>query len=151
MPELPDAIHAEVLRLCEQGDEFAQKNLFDQALSRFRQAWDLLPGPRYQWEAAEWLLATIGDFEFQRGDFAAARVALMDVVKFIDTAKGNPFIRLRLGQCLYEAGEETEAANWLGPAFAMEGLALFGAEDPKYIKFVKSKLQPPPGGWPKGW
>ncbi len=151
MAELSSDDYAEVLRICSEGDEFAQTRDFDQALLRYRQAWELLPEPRYQWEAAEWLLAAIGDAEFQRGEFAAARKALMDAMMSVDSAKANPFLRMRLGECMYETGEEAEAANWLGLAFATEGLALFGGEHPKYFAFVKSKLQPPPGGRPEGW
>ena len=28
---------------------------------------------------------------------------------------------------------------------------LFADEDPKYVEFIKSQLEPPPGGWPEGW
>jgi hypothetical protein len=63
----------------------------------------------------------------------------------------NPFLRLRLGQALYELGDEQEAANWLVPAYLSEGPALFEDDDPKYLEFFCSKLAPPPGGWPEGW
>ncbi|MBS0263832.1 MAG: tetratricopeptide repeat protein [Planctomycetes bacterium] len=151
MAELPDDTYAALLRCSTEGDEFADKGEFEQALSRYRQAWQLLPEPRCEWDAAEWLLAAIGDSEFQRGEFAAARTALMDAMKFFESARGNPFVRLRLGQCMFETGEEAEAANWMGLAFLTEGLKLFEGEHPKYLAFVKSKLQPPPGGWPEGW
>lgn len=64
---------------------------------------------------------------------------------------GNPFLRLRLGQCMYELGESVEAANWLAGAYLLEGNELFSQDDPKYLEFIKSKLDPPPGGWPEGW
>ncbi len=64
---------------------------------------------------------------------------------------GNPFLRLRLGQCLFELGETREAANWLAGTFLPEGTKLFAQDDPKYRAFIKSQLEPPPGGWPEGW
>lgn len=64
---------------------------------------------------------------------------------------GNPYLRLRLGQCMYELGEMTEAANWLAGAYLSEGTKLFAHDDPKYLDFIKSQLKPPPGGWPEGW
>jgi hypothetical protein len=66
-------------------------------------------------------------------------------------ATSNPFLRLRLGQCLYELGEMKEAANWLAGAYLMEGQAIFAEDSPKYLEFVRSKLEPPPDGWPEGW
>jgi hypothetical protein len=64
---------------------------------------------------------------------------------------GNPFFRLRLGQSLYELGDEQEAANWLVPVYLTEGRKPLEGENPKYLEFFRGKLQPPQGGWPEGW
>jgi tetratricopeptide (TPR) repeat protein len=151
MAELPDTLYAEVQRLCAEGDDFANQNRLAEALSRFRDAWGLLPEPRLDWSAALWVLGAIGDVQFQGREYAAGRDTLMTVMKAFPEARDNPFLRLRLGQCLYELGEQREAANWLAGAFLTAGMALFGGQDPKYVTFIKSKLQPPPGGWPAGW
>jgi hypothetical protein len=151
MAELPDAVFREVERLSEAGNQHAAADQVAQALSCFNAAWELLPEPRVDWSAGLWLLAAIGDVQFQSGQFAGGRETLMTAMKFYGEAPGNPFLRLRLGQCMYELGEEREAANWLAGAFITEGMALFGGEDPKYAVFVKSQLQAPPGGWPEGW
>lgn len=78
------------------------------------------------------------------------RTPLMTAIK-CEGAMANPFLRLRLGQCLFELGELSEAANWLTGAFLQEGKIIFAADDPKYLVFLKSKLSPPPEGWPEGW
>jgi hypothetical protein len=52
---------------------------------------------------------------------------------------------------MFELGETAEAANWLAGAYLLEGTKLFAQEDPKYLEFIKSKLETPPGGWPEGW
>ncbi|MFN0019100.1 MAG: tetratricopeptide repeat protein [Pirellulaceae bacterium] len=151
MAELPDSIYAEVERLSSEGNEFADADEFQQALSRFQAAWQLLPEPRTSWSAGLWLLVSVGDMWFQLRRFPEGREALMTAMKYYSEAPGNPFIRLRLGQCMFELGENHEAANWLAGAFINEGMKLFGSEDPKYVLFIKSQLQAPPGGWPKGW
>src|SRR5262249_44277801 len=112
---------------------------------------DLLPEPRTDWEAALWILAAIGDAHFLAGNWQGARDALMEAVKGCAGAAENPFVRLRLGQSLFELGELREAGDWMAPAYLMEGKRLFAAEDPKYLAYLKSQLQPPPGGWPEGW
>lgn len=68
-----------------------------------------------------------------------------------ETPSAGPFLRLRLGQCLFELRELEEAANWLGGAFLLEGTKIFAESDPKYLAFVKPKLSPPRSGWPEGW
>ena len=98
-----------------------------------------------------WLLTAIGDMHFQMARFPEGRAALMEVMKLFDDARGNPFVQLRLGQCMLELGEEKEAANWLAGAFLSEGRQLFEGDNPKYLEFIKCKLEPPPGGWPDGW
>lgn len=151
LAELPYSLYAEVERLSSEGNEFADASDFQQALSRFQAAWQVLPEPRGSWSAGLWLLVSIGDMWFQLRRYPEGREALMTAMKFYAEAPGNPFIRLRLGQCMFELGENREAANWLAGAFISEGMRLFGGEDPKYVRFVKAQLQPPPGGWSKGW
>ncbi|MFO0891091.1 MAG: hypothetical protein U0790_18345 [Isosphaeraceae bacterium] len=98
------------------------------------------------------VLAAIGDVRFQRREFAAGREVLMTAMRCAHGEPvGNPFLRLRLGQCLFELGETEEAANWLAGAFLSEGTKLFAEDDPKYLAFIKSQLQPPPDGWSEGW
>jgi hypothetical protein len=63
----------------------------------------------------------------------------------------NGFLRLRLGQALFELREVAEATNWLAPLYLAEGLAPFDGEDPKCLASFRGELQPPPGGWPEGW
>jgi tetratricopeptide (TPR) repeat protein len=151
MADLPDAVYAAIELLSAEGNEYADEGDYEQALARFQAAWQLVPEPRVNWQAGLWLLASIGDMEFQLGRFVEGRDALMTAMKFYGEAPGNPFLRLRLGQCMFELGEEREAANWLAGAFISEGMQLFGDEDPKYMIFIKSQLQPPPSGWPDGW
>ena len=151
MPELPDAVFTEIDRLSAEGNQLADNGNREKALERFQSAWNLLPEPRESWSAGLWLLASIGDMQFQLGQFADGRQTFMTAMKFFDEAAGNPFLRLRLGQCLYETGNQQEAANWLAGAYLLEGMKLFEGEDRKYIQFIKPQLDPPPGGWPKGW
>jgi hypothetical protein len=151
MRELLDELHDEVKRLCAEGDDLANRQRYEEALRRYGEAWSLLPEPKTDWEAAVWLLAAIGDAHFHRGDFLSGRDALTKAMIHGEGAIGNPFLRLRLGQCLYELSDMKEAANWLAGAYLMEGQAIFAEDSPKYLEFVKSKLEPPPGGWPEGW
>jgi tetratricopeptide (TPR) repeat protein len=151
MGELTDATYAKLTQLTEEGNALADASDIAGALKRFRAAWQILPEPRLEWDAALWLLASIGDMEFQLGHYKQARDELMSAVKSFEEAPGNPFIRLRLGQTLLELGEDKEAASWLAGAYVSEGKKIFENEDPKYLAFIKPQLKAPPGGWPEGW
>jgi hypothetical protein len=115
-------------------------------LKKYGAAWDLLPEPKTQWEAATWILGTIGDVSFQSGDFGAGRDKLSLAMQCPD-AIGNPFLHLRPGQCQFELGSLDRAADELARAYMAEGTEIFGDEDPKYLDFLKTRLKPPPGGW----
>ncbi len=149
---MPDKSDDQIRCLLDEGDELLDEDRIDEAMSHYRAAWELLPNPRIDQPLALDVLAAMGDAHFSHGDFAAGRDAFMTAMKCSHgDPLGNPFLRLRLGQCMYEMGEMKEAENWLAGAYLLEGLALFAHDDPKYLEFIKSQLEPPPGGWPEGW
>jgi len=101
MAELPDELHERIQRLCAEGNDLLDQERYEDAVARFSSAWELLPHPRTDWDAATWILAAIADAHFLRDDFAAMRQPLMTAM-LCGGATGNPFLRLRLGQCLFE-------------------------------------------------
>ena len=150
----PKTLSAKVSRqvdeLCAAGDEFAEKDDYPQAIERYWAAWDLLPEPKTDWQASTWILAAVGDANFLGGDFKAGRDNLATAMHCPD-AIGNPFLHLRLGQCRFELGDFDRAADELARAFLLKGKEVFKNDDPKYLSFIKSKLQEPEGGWPDGF
>lgn len=96
------------------------------------------------------ILAAIADTHFYLGQWTECRNSIQHAFR-CGADLCNPFLRLRLGQSLYELGDEREAANWLVPAYISEGRALFEEDDPKYLEFFRSQVALPPGGWPEGW
>ena len=148
--ELPDDIYERISDLGEAGNEAAEADDLEGAIASYRQAWDLLPEPKQQWQAATWILGAIGDFQFALGDYAAARDTLTQAMECAE-AVGNPFLHLRLGQAHFETGNMERASDELARAFLIEGTVIFDDEDPKYLALIKDKLKAPPGGWPEGW
>ena len=140
----------EAERLLAEGDELADDERDEEALTRFEAAWSALPEPKGDQDLAIQILAAIADCHFYLGGWDECRATAQHAIR-CGADLSNPFLRLRLGQALYELGDEREAANWLVPAYLTEGRALFEDDDPKYLDFFRPKLQPPPGGWPEGW
>jgi tetratricopeptide (TPR) repeat protein len=147
MAELDDRTHAEIQELSARGDELAEQGDYAHALRIYWKAWDLLPEPRTEWEAATWLLAAIGDANFLGGDFAAGRDNLSNAMH-CPNAIGNPFLHLRLGQCQFELGDLDRAADELTRAMMGGGEEIFRDEDPRYAEFLKTRIEPPPGRSP---
>jgi tetratricopeptide (TPR) repeat protein len=140
----------DVARLLAEGEAYLDAEADEEALASFREAWDALPEPKNDQEQAVSVLGALADCHFYLGQWDDCRNAVQQAIR-CGADVGNPFLRLRLGQALFELGDEQEAANWLVPAYQTEGRALFEDDDPKYLEFFLGKLQPPPGGWPEGW
>jgi hypothetical protein len=64
---LPEDKHEQILALREQGDHHADVGDYGAALQAYWEAWDLLPEPGTQWEAATWLLAAMEVGWYGRG------------------------------------------------------------------------------------
>lgn len=140
MATLDDKIYQQVLEHCDHGDELAEDGKYAEALEQYQKAFELLPPPKYIWQAATWVLTAMGDTYYLNEDFANGVKSLSDAMRCPD-AVGNPFIHLRLGQCHYEVGNTESAANELTRAYALEGEGIFEDEKPEYWAFLKTKIQ----------
>src|SRR5262245_21614503 len=111
---MADALE-EAERLLAEGDDLANKELDEDAFAKFRAAWAALPEPKDEQEPAIRILAAIADCQFHLGRWDECRASVQHALRCgADVA--NPFLRLRLGQALYELGDAREAANWLALA-----------------------------------
>jgi tetratricopeptide (TPR) repeat protein len=148
MPDLPDDIHQDVQQLAAAGDRLAEAGQYREARALYEQAWALLPAPAADWEAGLWLLVAIGDTHFLSREFEPARQTFMDAVKLYDEARANPFVRLRLGQSMFELGQLRQASDWLAGAYSLRAWR-FEAMIRK-PPFIKPQLDRPP--WlAEGW
>jgi tetratricopeptide (TPR) repeat protein len=144
MPQhvLNDEIHHRIIDLCAQGDSLAEELRFAEAFGCYRDALGLVPQPAEDWEATTWILAAIGDLYFQEEKIEKALAAFEDAVH-CPGGLGNPFIHLRLGQCSFDLGKMDRAADELTRAYMGAGREIFEADDPKYLRFLETKIKLP--------
>jgi hypothetical protein len=138
--QLPSETCDEIDRLCLVGDQHVEAEEFSSALLAYWLAWDLLPSPKEQWEAAKWILSSIGNVHFLSKSFAAGRHSLFLAMRCYG-ALGEPFIHLRLGQCQFELGNYDCSLGELMCAYMSEGADIFGKDDPKYLAFLKTRVK----------
>lgn len=139
-----------VERLFAEGEALADEERDEEARASFQAAWESLPEPRDEQELAGRIIGAIADCCFYLGDWEGCRRAVQHAFRCGEDVN-NPFLRMRLGQSLYEMGDEQEAANRLVPVYLLEGRTPFEGEDPKYLESFRGRLDAPPGGWPEGW
>lgn len=147
MPSIDDTTYERLQALCAEGDALCEQEDFEAALLRFQAAFKLIPEPRSEYEASTWVLAAMADACFFLGRFEDVRVATTQALLHGQNATGNPFLHLRLGQAHLELGDEARAADSLAGALMLAGPDIFEGQDPKYWDFIRTRVEPPPGGW----
>jgi len=138
--ELEPSVYEAIQAYCAKGDELAAARAFAEAIDEYNKAWALVPDPKNEWDASTWILAAIGDAAFLGGYKTSAREALQYAM-ICPGAVGNPFLHLRYGQVLLDAGEQDAAADELMRAYMSEGSEIFATEDSRYLDFLKTRAQ----------
>lgn len=137
MEELDDKLYERIEELSEQGNEFADEEKYAEAKAKFKEAIELLPIPKTDWEAALWLYASIGDMCYMLNDYKECCDNMFDALNCPD-GNGNPFVQLRLGQALYELGNMEKAKEHLLQAYMLDGEDIFEDQDKKYFDLIRS-------------
>lgn len=125
--ELDDETHGKIEALSEVGNDLLEGGDWRSALVKWRLALDLLPEPKSDWDAATWLYASIGDAQYQGGDFTQAKESLYDALNCPE-GQQNPFVHLRLGQTLHALRDKKSLDHFL-QAYMLDGEDIFLLED----------------------
>ena len=123
---------------------FADGNHRD-AVELFATALALLPPPLEEHRDATEILAAIADGEFAQRRWAESSAAGRQALR-CPGGVDECFIWLRIGQALFELGDNEGAGDALASAYMLCGRELFDDEDPKYFGFLTSVLEPPSSG-----
>lgn len=136
--ELADDIYDKITALSEKGNELIDSDQFDAAIVTFNEALDLIPEPKTEWTATTWLYAAIGDALFLKGDCQKSLDIFYKAYNS-PSATDNPFINLRLGQCLFELGQVDKAEDFLMRAYMLDGTVIFQGDGEKYLTHMRTK------------
>jgi len=143
--ELSPEVHARIVEISAQGDALAKAWNWEDAISKYNDAWEIIPEPKINWEASTWVLAAIADACFLAGYFQSGLDALRYAMA-CPGGVGNPFLHLRLGQCALEKNHMDEAAEHLARAYMSGGREILETDDAKYFEFLKTRILPPASG-----
>lgn len=139
MTSLEHTTELQIKQLCAEGYQHYDRGDFKAALRLFYQAWLQLPKPQSQWPQAGWILTALGDTYFRLGQFREGKEALLSA-RHCQNIDNNPFVSLRLGQCLLELGEQGKARKALTDAYTHGGSSLFNQEANKYRDVIADRV-----------
>jgi len=129
---ITDLLIRKIKVLCAEGYRHYDNRQYKEALRLFYMAWTALPKPQTDYEQGGWVLTAIGDCYFRTEQWEQGRESLSSALH-CPHMRGNPFIHLRLGQCLLELGKKEVACEHLEQAYMNGGSKLFQNEAPKYL------------------
>ena len=138
-PVLDDVLQEQIQDLSAEGDGLVEEKKYSEAAAKYREAFDLLPEPRLEWKPVIWLLLGLGDAYFLMRDYKGAMEVLDDALGCPE-GSGIHFIHLRLGECAFELGDMTRAADELKLAYKGAGRDIFKDEEARYFEFLESRL-----------
>lgn len=133
---MDDGLHRAIVRHTNKGNRLFDQDRYEDAQREFEEALKLIPEPIEDWEAATWVLSSIGDCLFFLGDYAGAHEQFAHAVA-CPGGLGNAFVHLRLGEVQYEQGNQDRAKDELARAYMAGGPEIFAQEDPKYLAFLR--------------
>lgn len=138
--ELDDNIYEQVTKLSREAEKYFDKGYLEKAITTYRQALELLPEPKSEWEAATWLYAAIGDAYWILAEYQNSFDAFFQALKS-PGGIGNPFIHLRVGQLAYVGGDTKKARDEFIRAYMGAGEEIFKSEDGKYFSLIKDLVR----------
>ena len=112
MAELPLNIQKQIDELAEPGNTLLdEQDEWQKAIVVWQKALEILPQPRWQWEAASWFCASIGE-AYWVGEEWKQSLDYFELAKKHEHGN-NPFITFRIGTCLVQLGDEVKARPYL--------------------------------------
>lgn len=136
--ELKDNLYNQIESLSEKGNEAMENERYDEAISFFQQAYNLLPAPKEEWEAYTWIMVSIGDAYFSKQKYQSSLECFRKCYNNGDV--DNPFILLRIGENSLELNDSEMAKEFLLRAYMLEGKKIFKHES-KFLQWLSNNVE----------
>lgn len=135
----PDAVSVEDPRIYELADRVntaMDADEYHEVIDAAREALRLLGEPRSV-DGAMWFLASAGDAYFLQGYFSRALEVFTQARQALG-GHSNPFVLLRLGECLVELDRDDEAVEHLLGAY-MQAPEIVAGQPDKYLDVLRER------------
>lgn len=130
----------EIVKLVEAGNEAHDNNNFEEALTYYQKAWDLIPSKKTEWEISNWLAACFFSVYFDINDYLSAKkwaeLSMLTRGSDIDTA---PLVDL--GMVCFELKEFEDSYKYFDEAYKYGKKRAFQDRPRKYLDFYIEKLK----------
>jgi hypothetical protein len=140
--DIPDDRREAFMATCAAGRACWKSGDLAGAEARFLEAWDLIPEPKVEWDYSQSLSSGFVTFYRDTGQPAKALPWIDTVAAIYDASPASEtHVAMFRGTVLFEMGDLDGALEAFRPQFEKHGKRPFAGEDPKFLKFVTSRLQ----------
>ena len=137
---MDDQSFEKIETICAKGEDLAEQECYEQAIEEYKKALELVPEPKYDYEASVWIYAAIGDAYFMLDEYEKALDAFIQARKCYGGLESS-FVLLRAGECYFELEEFDKAREALTGTFMLEGEEIFESENEKYLMAIADLVQ----------
>jgi tetratricopeptide (TPR) repeat protein len=139
MGTLSDNPYDAIIANMDSGDNAAEEESYDSALSFYQQALEKIPEPKHDWEVSLHIYTALGDVSFNLHNFESAIYYYNQALQCLDgTATG--YVWLGLGQSYLEIDETDKAKDALMSAYMLEGEEIFEGDNHEYFQFIEDLI-----------
>ncbi|MHC1686052.1 MAG: hypothetical protein AB6733_24510 [Clostridiaceae bacterium] len=137
--ELEEELLEQIEEICKNADKHVRICEFDEAIKKYEEALDLLPGDLEEYYEATQIYAAMGDAWCLAGEYVKAKNYFYDALNCLGGI-ANPYILFRLGECLYECNEESRSQEYFIRTYMLDGLKLFEKSNKKYLDTIAEMI-----------
>lgn len=137
--EMNKELYHKILELCKDGNKHMDNLEYTLAIEKYNNALELLPEPKFKWEAAAWIYSALGDSYFALKDYVNAENYYFNVLSIFKD-KTNSFFLFRIGQCFFELGDEKQGTEYLLKSYLLDKEKFFIESDEKYYNAIKNRI-----------
>lgn len=136
---MTEEILRQIESLYDEGDEYLNTGDCIRALDCYREALSLIPSPKRNHYVSTKIYSAIGEAYFDLTKYELALEAFREAFNCPGGIESE-YVHMRIGQTYYELGELDLAADQLARAYMLGAEDIFEGEDPKYFKFLSTKI-----------
>ena len=124
---------------CRTGYEHYDKQDYKSSIRFFYLAWVQIPKPQSEFVEAGWVLTALGDAYFRKHEYNLAIESLNSALHCPGADK-NPLIPMRLGQVLWDSGNQNLARAQLFKAWQQSEGKMFKSEKAYYTEAIQDLI-----------
>jgi len=133
-----DALSRQIVEVVEAGNRLHTQSL-DEAVTKYQEAWSLLPEPPTQWDLAQWIASCLADAFFEQGQYTESKAWAMIAVDTKPPRETSSWIVF--ARACIALGESDLAVEYLGKAYALGKKRAFQGFDKKYLAFYLERAK----------